>query len=87
MQKAFYSGDTADTVLDWARKLKCLGNIIACLGEMKDGEWAIMYDNGVLGYIISDYAEAIEQTLEGAYPFVSTALKDYDKKKEKEHGN
>jgi hypothetical protein len=87
MQKAFYCGDAADALIDWARKLESLGNVMAFIGEVKDGEWILTYNNGALGYIISDYAEAIKRTLEESYPFVSKALKDYEEKKEKEHGN
>lgn len=87
MDQPFYSNDQTENLLEWAKKLECLGNLITFLGETKDGEWALMYGDGALGRIVQDYAGALNQAIQTAYPEISKAFEESKKKKEKHHGD
>ncbi|MBC2703984.1 hypothetical protein [Desulfobacula sp.] len=78
MEQLFLTRDRTEDLLGWAAKLECLGNIIAFLGESKDGDLALQYNDGALGNIIMDYAHALKETIRESYPAISKTIDSFD---------
>lgn len=62
MTQIFSSGERAQDLIAWAKKLDCLGGVLEALGHTNEQEMLGWYAGGV-GSIIRDYAQAIEAVL------------------------
>lgn len=61
----FTSGDRAEDVIEWAKKIFSLGRLITTVGENEPE--ALGWLGPQIGSVITDYAEAIEAVVTDAY--------------------
>jgi hypothetical protein len=84
-ERPYTSGDVVDDIIDWAGKLKVLGEVWGTLSwheKSGHGSTDILENSGeILGSIITDYAELIENTISHSHKngeIIVNSLKRYE---------